>query len=360
MTANTRIRRQPTPAHLAAALTPRRALAVLGLLAALGLALLGLSALAGQPAPAPPTAQPTPPAPAAAPLPPVVLPPTRTPTVPGRPTPTAARGAPTPTRTPLPLERGDLNILLLGCDVPNPGGDWRTDTIVIVAVRPRAGFVGMFSVPRDLYVDIPGYGPSRINAADYRGEAFGWPGGGPGLVGDTLRRNLGIPVHAYVRVHIPGLIRIIDTLGGVDVEVDRSIYDTGSGAVYFAPGPQHMDGATALLYTRLRSGTNENDLGRTRRQQQVLLAMRDAALRPAMLLKLPSLISALSDTVDTDLTPAQVLSLVNLARRLPASAYRTRTFDTTMVTDWVTPAGGQVLLYDRARVEDAWAELTAP
>ncbi|MFB3820100.1 MAG: LCP family protein [Candidatus Methylomirabilales bacterium] len=360
MTANTRLRRQLTPAHLAAGLTPRRALVVLGLLGALGLALLGLSALAGLPAPAPPTAQPTPPAQAAAPLPPAVLPPARAPVTPGRPTATPAPGRPTPTRTPLALQPGDLNILLLGCDAPNPGGDWRTDTIVIVAIRPRAGFVAMFSVPRDLYVDIPGYGPSRINAADYRGEVTGWPGGGPGLVADTLMANLGIPVHAYVRVDFQGLVRIIDTLGGITVDVDRTIYNTGSGAVYFAPGAQRMDGATALQYVRLRTGTNENDLGRTRRQQQVLLAMRDAALRPAMLLRLPALIDALSDAVDTDLTPAQVLSLVNLARRLPAGAYRTRTFDTTMVSDWVTPSGGQVLRYDRARVEDAWAELTRP
>lgn len=330
----------------------RPILVALGLLAALGAVLLLISMLSE------PQARPAPviEARTATAAPPTELPLTVTETgsaavhaaTPCWPTPTPVL---TPTRTPLPLQPGDLNVLLLGCDDASKDGSWRTDTIVVVAIRPRAGFVAMFSVPRDLYVEIPGHGYSRINTADYRGQRIGWPGGGPGLVGDTLLHNLGIPVHAYVRIDFQGLVRIIDTLGGITVDVDQDYPDARLVA-----GVQHLDGAAALAYARSRETTN--DLDRTRRQQQVLLAMRDAALRPAMLLQLPALIDALFDTVDTDLDPGQVLSLASLARRLDPGDYRARTFDATMVSDWTTPTGGMVLLYDRARVEDVWAELT--
>ena len=331
---------------------PRVALLALALLALCGLGLLGLAHLAEARQAQPP---PVPTAPVAVQV-PVEVPIAPPAAIPASPSPQpSATPAPSPTprprRTAVPLQPGDLNVLLLGCDRPNPGGDWRTDTLVIVAIRPQAGFVALFSVPRDLWVDIPGYGYERINTADYRGEVTGWPGGGPGLVGATLERNLGIPVHAYVRVRLQGLVKIIDTLGGITVDVDRPYPG-------FAVGTQHMDGARALDYVRSRSTTN--DLDRTRRQQQVLLAIRDAVLRPATFLQLPRLINTLSGTVDTDLDAGQVLRLADLARRLGPSAVRTRTFDTTMVTDWVTPGGAMVLLYDRARVEEVWAELTAP
>lgn len=344
-------------------LTLAHAAAALALLAASAAGLLLLAPVVDPPAlPAPATVPPTP-APAIVPVDPPEPPPTARPTptpaatpTPGEPLPTVAPG---PTRTPLPLEPGDLNVLLLGCDDVSKDGTWRTDSIVVVAIRPQAGFAAMFSIPRDLWVEIPGYGMQRINTADYHGETTGWPGGGPGLVGDTLMHNFGIPVHAYVRVRIPGLIRIIDTLGGITVTVDRAIYSVSDGKIHFGPGVQHMDGATALRYARLRTGTNESDLGRTRRQQQVLLAIRDAALRPAMLLKLPQLVDALSDTVDTDLSVGEVLSLANLARRLGPESTRARTFDGTMVQDWVTPGGAMVLLPQREAIEAAWAELTA-
>ncbi len=274
---------------------------------------------------------------------------------------------PSPTSTPLPVQADDLNLLLLGSDRregSTPG--WNTDTLIVVAVRPRDGIVAMLSIPRDLWVNIPGHGYGRINTADYLGEEAGGPGGGPALVGETLKENLGISIDAYARIDFQGLARIIDAVGGITVTSDRALDEwfwdetspSGASHMVVVEGPQHMDGKLALMYARARH--DSNDLDRSRRQQQILLALRDAALRPEVLPRLPGLIRALSDAVDTDLRPGQVLSLTGLALRLRGDAYRSRVFDTTMVRDWTTPGGAMVLLGDRARIEAAWAELTAP
>ena len=287
-------------------------------------------------------------------------PPTATPVPGARETP-----APTPTSTPLPVAASDLNILLLGSDHRiEAEPTWRTDTIILVAIRPRARLVAMLSIPRDLWVEIPGYGYERINVADYLGEKANGRGGGPALVAQTLRQNLGLMVDASARINFDGLGEIIDTLGGISITSDRA-YDEwfwdeeaqgGVSHMRVVTGTQRMDGRLALMYARARHGTSDFD--RSRRQQQILLAVRDAALRPEILPRLPALLRQLSDTVDTDLRPGQVLSLAGLALRLGPGSYRGRVFDATMVRDWTTPAGAMVLLPDRARIEEVWAEMT--
>ncbi len=273
---------------------------------------------------------------------------------------------PAPTPAALLARSGDMNILLLGTDKrAYLGGPWRTDTIIVAAVRPRAGYVGLFSVPRDLWVTIPGYGEERINVADFHGELLYGPGGGPRLLAQTLRENFDVPVDAYVRIDWDGLERIVDALGGITIDVDRSYdwwtdsYDSKERWHFqLSPGRQLLNGRMALTYARDRTTTN--DLDRSRRQQQILLAMREAALQPATLLRLPRLASELSDTVETDLTLPRVLPLMKLALGLKRESIRQRVFDGTMVRDWTTPGGAMVLLPDHAAIERAWAELTAP
>lgn len=283
-------------------------------------------------------------------------------------TPSGIVHAPTPgpqaTPTLQPTEADDINILLLGTDQRiwrDPS--WRTDTIILVAIRPRAKMVAMLSIPRDLWVNIPGHEMDRINVADYLGETTDGPGGGPRLLAATLQENLHIPIHGYVRINSTGLKQIIDSLGGITVNSDRAFdqwiddYQGKRRHLQVVPGPQHMDGQTALGYARSRLTTN--DLDRSHRQQQILLAIRDAALRPEVLPRLPGLLAALKDTVETDLSPGKILMLMQLAYQLEPAAYRTRVFDKTMVRDWVTPGGAMVLLPDHARIEQAWTELTA-
>ncbi len=274
---------------------------------------------------------------------------------PGKRTPTAGQTATpkmagTPTAPAVAL--GDQNILLLGCDAIDDGPSWRTDSIIIVAVRPKPRMVAMFSIPRDLWITIPGYYEQRINVVDYLGETSQGPGRGPALLAATLQENLGIPVNAYVRIHFKGLVRVIDALGGITVDADRALPEYGIVA-----GKQHMDGSKALNYARDRS--RSNDLVRTRRQQQILLAMREAALRPGVLLQLPQLARSLSSAIETNLRPEQALSLIALGLQLRPESIRGRVFDYSMVRDWVTPAGAMVLLPNVERIKQAWADLIA-
>jgi len=119
----------------------------------------------------------------------------------------------------------------------------------------------MFSIPRDLWVNIPGYGNARINVADYLGERDRGPGGGPELVAETLQENLGISVDAYARISFGGLARIIDAVGGITVTSDRAFDEwfldetspEGATRMVVVEGPQHMDGRLALMYARART-----------------------------------------------------------------------------------------------------------
>ncbi len=283
---------------------------------------------------------------------------------------TAAPAGPRPTPGGTPagtVQPKGMNILLLGSDERAQDTDpaWRTDTLIVVGVRPRDGIVAMLSIPRDLWVTIPGYGDGRINEADYVGETSAGPGGGPALLAATLEENLGIPIHAYARIQFAGLQRIVDAMGGITVNVERpfdEVIDEGDGSTpwHFTlrPGVQRLDGRAALYYARSRKGVT--DIDRSRRQQQVLLALREAALRPEILPRLPGLLGALSDAVETNLRPADALGLMNMALRLSAGSFRGRVFDESMMRDWVTPQGAMVLLPNRERIGQVWAELTAP
>jgi len=149
--------------------------------------------------------------------------------------------------------------------------------------QPLQGSVGMLSIPRDLWVTIPGYGENRINTAHYLGDKNGYPGGGPALAMKTVQYNLGVPVHFYVRVDFDGFRRIVDTLGGIDIEIPQTINDPkypdenyGYDPFYIEAGLQHLDGDTALKYARTRA-TAGADFARARRQQQVLFAIREKA-----------------------------------------------------------------------------------
>lgn len=338
-------------------------LAILGLLMLLALAGCRRARPTSAPTAAPAPARQQTPNPTPQPS-PTTIPPTPAPsTQPTTPPPT------TPLPTPLPVAADDLNVLLLGTDRRIKSGEghpsWRTDTLIVVAIRPRSRLIAMLSIPRDLWVTIPGYGENRINVADHYGERDQGPGGGPALLGATLEENLGIPIDGYARIHFEGLERIVNALGGITITSDRAIDEwmddaSGEGLVHVqvVTGTQRMDGQTALGYARYRSDTS--DLDRTRRQQEVLLALRDAALRPEVLPRLPGLLIALPDAVDTDLRPGQVLALLGLAVRLDPDSYRTRIFDKTMVQDWTTPEGAMVLLPDAYRIAEAWAELTSP
>jgi LCP family protein required for cell wall assembly len=261
-------------------------------------------------------------------------------------------------RTDLPnWEKKDrVTVLLLGIDErKGEYGPWRTDTMMLASVDPVSKTASLLSIPRDLWVPIPGYGENRINTANYTGDLKKYPGGGPALAKKTVQYNFGVPVHYYVLVNFDGFEKIIDTIGGIDIVVEQPIHDDtypddsyGYITVDIPAGLQHMDGATALQYARSRHGIG--DFGRARRQQQILFAIREQALRLNLLPKLPELLDTLGDTVQTDLQPGEIINLAMLASDISQENVKTAVIDEHMTVEYVTPTSAQVLLPIREKI----------
>lgn len=251
-----------------------------------------------------------------------------------------------------------VNILLLGIDAREQAGSLtRTDIMMVATVDPVGKTAAVLSIPRDLYVEIPGRGEDRINAAHVYGELDKYPGGGPGLAKKTVELNFGIPIHYYALVDFQGFVKIVNTVGGVTVDVTRPVKDDeypvgmrGMKRIYIPAGLQHMDGEMALQYARSRH--NDTVINRARRAQQVLLALRAQALKLDLVPKLPVLIATMQDTVQTDIPlDQQGLALAQLVAEIDPAAIRAVVIDETMVMGYTTASGAQVMLpkWDRIR-----------
>ncbi len=218
----------------------------------------------------------------------------------------------------------------------------------------------MVSIPRDLWVYIPGHGYDRINTVDYQGESEGHPGAGPALLNETLLMNLGITFDHYIRVNFEGFKEIVDILGGIDVDVECSVELWGAdpdipGAwkqIGFVPaGMQHMDGETALRYAQCRYNTPVFD--RDRRQQKVLFAIRSRVLElgiPGLLPRALELLTAMRDMIQTDLGPSEIVTLAQLVPQIQPSSVNRRFIDLSMAAQWTTPEGAWVMLPDRGKI----------
>ena len=269
---------------------------------------------------------------------PTVMPatPTRTATPTATPTPTSTP-TPTPvppTPTPAPPPAGDaVNVLLLGTDRrPGESDPSRTDAIIVVRIDPVRQRIAILSLPRDLMAPIPGYGYARVNAAYAYGSAD--------LARQTVSQLLGIPIDYYIVVDFEGFIKAIDALGGVEVNVEKELYDPqfptmdyGYTVARFLPGPQRMDGATALTYSRIRHP--DSDFARLQRQQAVLagvLAQLHSAGALDKLDQLEAVTTALRDYVRTDMPEERILGLGWALRAVTPNQLERYTVTPDMVT----------------------------
>lgn len=220
---------------------------------------------------------------------------------------------------------GRVNILLIGIGGDSHKAGQLADTIILASLDPFAKDVALLSIPRDLWVDIPGYGSSKINAAHAFGEQYNYPGGGPALLSKTIEQILDVPVHYFARVDFTGFKQAVDTVGGVEVNVDQTINDhafpdqqlRGYEPFYIEAGRQYLDGETALKYARSRYTTSDFDRGK--RQRQLLEALKDKALSLGTLanpLKISSLINATGRHVRTDLQVNEIMKLVEIAKEV--------------------------------------------
>ncbi len=246
-----------------------------------------------------------------------------------------------------------VNILLIGLDLRSEEQDTRADTQIVVHIDPANKSAAMVSIPRDLWVPIPGHGEGRINTAYQLGESDSdSPGAGPGLAMATIEQNFGVPIHYYAQVDFTGFERIIDSIGGITIDVPRPLIDNeypladvGVTRIYIGAGLQQMDGRTALQYARSRHA--DSDFGRNQRQQQVLLAVRQQALNLNLITKLSELADQLSDAVRTDLSPTQVGSLALLGREIGPGSIQTVLIDESMVQQMILPTTGADVLMPR-------------
>jgi LCP family protein required for cell wall assembly len=282
-------------------------------------------------------------------------------------TPTLSDTTPIPTAVPVAeMVSGAINIVVLGSDRRPDWSDWHTDVIQVVSVQPLVPAVTVLSIPRDLYVYIPEFGMSRVNFADMYGELYGYEGGGPALLQQTLLYNLGIPVDHYVRTDFDGLIGIVDALGGVDIPVhcrleDHWPYPDENGEYpikVLEPGMHHMDGETALWYARSRMTSSV--FARERRQQQVLQAIWRQSRRLDLLPRIPELWDSLRSMVVTDMAFGDVVALAEVAFRLDEQNVRFRNIGYQHVIPWTTPKGGSVFLPNWEEVGPVVAEALGP
>lgn len=260
------------------------------------------------------------------------------------------------------------NVLILGLDQRSEDQFWRTDTLMVAAIDWEKHQVGLLSVPRDLYVDIPGVGKDRINTADEYGTEDHYPGGGPALISAVLSNTLGIRTQNYVRIKMPALADVIDAMGGITITLDVPLHDyapdeeslTHYAEISMPAGPNHLDGQAVLRYVRARYMTNDFD--RTRRQQQLLWAIRQRLLELNWLSRFPEMCASYQKLIETDLSWWDIVRLAWFAQNLDSSHVNGRTFNYQILTPYVTEQGGAVLVITDRQVVDAWVDglLSAP
>jgi LCP family protein required for cell wall assembly len=271
-------------------------------------------------------------------------------------------GVPTPAATPPPLDSSKrINVLLLGSDNDQK---FRADavlsqTMIVVSLDPAHHQVTLLSLPRDLWVEIPGHGTAKIDLA--------YAEGGAPLARATVEKVFKIPIHYYAWVGLNGLVRVVDRLGGVDIDVLRPVLDdnypndfndTGYGTerVYLAAEPQHLDGRHALQYVRSRHGDLLSDFGRSIRQQQLLLALQQRMAGLDLVTALPGFARDLNGHVKTDLDLVRLTQFAIFMRGLQAGAVR-QAFITPYVRDAQSGDGQQILLADWPAVHAYMREL---
>lgn len=239
-----------------------------------------------------------------------------------------------------------VHILLLGSDERSSSGGYRTDSILLLSLNLEEKTMHLTSIPRDLYVYIPGWRVDRINTADARG--------GFEMLAQTIEYNFGIEIDHWVRANFNSFIDVVDTLGGIRVESTGTLNDECGGKWWrYSPGIYEMDGFEALCYVRMRK--TSSDFDRLRRQQEVVKALLEKAISLDALKQFGTLYQQFSTGVDTDLGYAEGVRLVAQSLSIAADPDNIHTIriDRSVITSWKVPStGAQVLLPNYEAIEE--------
>jgi LCP family protein required for cell wall assembly len=230
---------------------------------------------------------------------------------------------------------GRINILVLGVGGPGHEGPNLSDTIMVISIDPKTKDTAMLSIPRDLYVKIPATDKyrtqySKINAAN----AYG----GPLLAEKVVQNVIGVPIHYYLQVDFSGFKQAVDSVGGIDVNIPESIYDSSypcDNSARYCPfsikaGPQHLNGTVALKYARSRHTVS--DFGRAAHQQLIIAALKAKATQLSTLsnpVKLTGLIDSLGSHVKTDMQPNEIIKMASIIKDIDASKVTNKVLDTS-------------------------------
>jgi LCP family protein required for cell wall assembly len=270
-----------------------------------------------------------------------------------------------------PAPGGRINVLLIGSDSGLGYNHSLTDSMIVVSVDPVTKTVDMLSFPRDI-AEFPLYSggtfSGKLNSLMTFASAHPaqMPDGGLGTLTREIGYLLGIPIHYYAYVNLAQFKSVIDLAGGVNVNNPRAIVDPGyqfpDGAMGFflSAGPHHLDGRLALAYVRSRNGVGDNDFTRARRQQQVLIALRDRLTDPALLPRLPDLLQAMARTVQTDFPADGVPDLLQLAPTIPAANVAQFVLGPPYANTPTPPGGTYMLLIDRRTIAALSIRLFGP
>jgi len=236
---------------------------------------------------------------------------------------------------------GRTNILILGVGDKGHEGEDLTDTMIIGSYDYASKGAAMVSIPRDTYVPIPKNGSSKINTAYAYGEQNKYPGGGVALTKETVEKTFGQTIHYYIKIDFSGLEKTVDALGGVTVDVENSFCDYDypkdrpgqkSTTVCFEKGSQQMNGAKALQFSRSRHalGPEGSDFARSKRQQKVMIAIKEKALSANTAFnpkKVLDVLSVLGDHVKTDFQMGELARCYELSKGIDKSKIISKTLD---------------------------------
>lgn len=231
---------------------------------------------------------------------------------------------------------GRTNLMILGIDYvdpANPVAVGRSDTLMLVSINPPRGYVGIISVPRDLWVTIPGQGENRINTAHFFAEGV-VPGSGPQAVRETVKLNFGVDIRYYIRFRFESFREIVDAMGGVDITLDEP-------TAGYPAGRHHLTGRKALAFVRNRTGSD--DFFRMSQGQLMIKAMMKNMLNPLKWIRIPAIMRAFFKSVDTNLPVWLWPRLAFAVLRAGPSSIDSHIINRDMVTGFTTSEGAMVL-----------------
>jgi len=256
---------------------------------------------------------------------------------------------------PIPWDGANrVTILVMGLDLRDYEGEGpsRTDTMMLVTMDPVSRTAGMLSIPRDLWVNIPGFDYGKINTAYYLGEMYDLPGGGPGLAVQTVEELSGVDINYYAQVDFSAFENFISEIGGVKVDIPYEISVDPIGphnTVTLQPGLQTLDGQTALAYARNRE-TFGSDFDRADRQQQVVMAIFDQITSlgtlPKLIANSPIIYNNLKNGIHTNLNLKDTISLAWTVAQIPRENIKRGLIGPNEVTMSMSPDGMDILLPD--------------